>query len=48
MMSRGYVYVPLLDQAGQIGGSVEYSEGKDRERAVAILRFYVVAPVRVG
>jgi hypothetical protein len=30
MMGRGYVYLLLLDQAGQVGGSVKHSEGKDR------------------
>jgi hypothetical protein len=39
MMSRGYVYLLLLDQAGQVGGSVEHSEGKGGESVVAILRF---------
>jgi hypothetical protein len=39
MMSRGYVYLLLLDRAGQVGGSVEHSEGKGRESDVAILRF---------
>jgi hypothetical protein len=29
MMSR--VYLLLLDRAGQVGGSVEHSEGKGRE-----------------
>jgi hypothetical protein len=39
MMSRGYVYLLLLDQAGQVGGSVEHLEGKGEESVVAILRF---------
>jgi hypothetical protein len=39
MMSRGYVYLLLLDRAGQVGGSVEHSEGKGGESDVAILRF---------
>jgi hypothetical protein len=39
MMSRGYVYLLLLDRAGQVGGSVEHSEGKGGESVVAILRF---------
>jgi hypothetical protein len=30
MMSRGYVYLLLLDRARPIGGSVEHSEGKAR------------------
>jgi hypothetical protein len=28
MMSRDYVYLLLLDRAGQVRGSVEHSEGK--------------------
>jgi hypothetical protein len=37
------------DQAGTLGGSVEHSEGKGGESAVAILRiFYVVAPTCVS
>jgi hypothetical protein len=39
MMSRGYIYLLLLDWAGQVGGSVEHSEGKGGESGVAILRF---------
>jgi hypothetical protein len=39
MMSRGYGYLLLLDRAGQVGGSVEHSEGKGGESVVAILRF---------
>jgi hypothetical protein len=39
MMSRGYVYLLLLDRAGQVGGSVEHSEGKGGESDVTILRF---------
>jgi hypothetical protein len=39
MMSRGYVYLLLLDRAGQVGGSVEHSEGKGGESAMAIPRF---------
>jgi hypothetical protein len=27
MMSRDYVYLLLLDRAGQVGGSVEHSKG---------------------
>jgi hypothetical protein len=46
-MSRGYVLL-LLDRAGQVGGPVEQSKGKGEESDVAILRFYMVAPVRVG
>jgi hypothetical protein len=44
MMSRGYVYLLLLDRAGQVGGSVEHSEGKDGESIVAILRFLCGSP----
>jgi hypothetical protein len=44
MMSRGYVYLLLLDQAEQVGESVEQSEGKDGESAVAILRFLCGSP----
>jgi hypothetical protein len=29
----------LLDRAGQVGGLVKYSEGKDGESVVAILSF---------
>jgi hypothetical protein len=43
-MSRGYVYLLLLDQAGQVGGSVEHSEGKGGESVVAILRFLCGSP----
>jgi hypothetical protein len=43
MMSRGYVYLLLLDWTGQVGGSVEYSEGKDGESAVAIPWFLCVS-----
>jgi hypothetical protein len=39
MMSRGYGYLLLLDQAEQVGGSVEHSEGKGGESVLAILRF---------
>jgi hypothetical protein len=39
MMGRDYVHLLLLDQAGQVGRSVEHSEGKDRESVMAILRF---------
>jgi hypothetical protein len=44
MMSRGYVYLLLLDQAGQVGGSMEHSEGKGEECDVAILRFLCGGP----
>jgi hypothetical protein len=44
MLSRGYVYLLLLDQAGPVGGSVEHSEGKGRESVVAILRFLCGSP----
>jgi hypothetical protein len=39
MMSTGYVYLLLLDQAGQVGGLVEHSEGKGGESVVAIPKF---------
>jgi hypothetical protein len=39
MMSRGYVYLLLLDWAGPVGESVEHSEGKGGESAMAIPRF---------
>jgi hypothetical protein len=42
-MSRGYVYLLLLE-AGQIGGSVEHSEGKDGESVMAIPRFLCGSP----
>jgi hypothetical protein len=44
MMSRDYVYLLLLDRAGQVGGSVEHSEGKGGESVVAILRFLCGSP----
>jgi hypothetical protein len=44
MMSRGYIYLLLLDRAGQVGGSVEYSEGKGRESVVAIPMFLCGSP----
>jgi hypothetical protein len=44
MISRSYGYLLLLDQAGQVGGSVEHSEGKNRESVVAILRFLCGSP----
>jgi hypothetical protein len=44
MMSRGYVYLLLLDRAGPVGGSVEHSEGKGRESDVAIPRFLCGRP----
>jgi hypothetical protein len=44
MMSRYYVYLLLLDRAGQVGGSVEHSEGKGGESVVAILRFLCSSP----
>jgi hypothetical protein len=44
MMSRGYVYLLLLDQAGQVGGSVEHSEWKGGESVVAIPRFLCGSP----
>jgi hypothetical protein len=31
MMRRVYVYLLLLDWAGQVGGSVEHSKGKGGE-----------------
>jgi hypothetical protein len=43
-MSRGYVYLLLLDWAGQVGGSVEHSEGKGGESAVAIPMFLCGSP----
>jgi hypothetical protein len=44
MMSRGYVYLLLLDWAGQVGGSVEHSEGKGGESDVTVLRFLCGSP----
>jgi hypothetical protein len=44
MMSRGYVYLLLLDRAGPVGGSVEHSEGKGGESVVVILRFLCGSP----
>jgi hypothetical protein len=34
----------LLDQVGQVGGSMEHSEGKDRESVVAISSFLFGSP----
>jgi hypothetical protein len=44
MMSRGYVYLLLLDWVGQVGGSMEHSEGKGGESAMAIPRFLCGRP----
>jgi hypothetical protein len=44
MMSRDYVYLLLLDWVGQVGGSVEHSEGKSGKSAVAIPRFLCGSP----
>jgi hypothetical protein len=44
MMSRCYIYLLLLDWAGQVEGSVEHSEGKGRESDVAISRFLCGSP----
>jgi hypothetical protein len=44
MMSRRYVYLLLLDWVGQVGGSVEHSEGKGEKSDVAILRFLCGSP----
>jgi hypothetical protein len=43
-MSRVYVYLLLLDQAGQVGRSVEHSERKGGESVVDILRFLCGSP----
>jgi hypothetical protein len=39
MMSRGYVYLLLLDRAEPVEGSVEHSEEKGGKNVVAIPRF---------
>jgi hypothetical protein len=44
MMSRGYVYLLLLDRVGQVGRSLEHSEGRCGESVVAILRFLCGSP----
>jgi hypothetical protein len=44
MMSRVYVYLLLRDQTGQVGGSMEHSEGKGGESDVAIPRFLCGSP----
>jgi hypothetical protein len=44
MMSRVYIYLLLLDRAGQVGGSVKQSEGKGGESDVAISRFLCGSP----
>jgi hypothetical protein len=44
MMNIGYVYLLLIDRAGQVGGSEEHSEGKGRESVMAILRFLCGSP----
>jgi hypothetical protein len=48
MMSRGYVYLLLIEQAGQVGGSVEHLEGKGGRVLWLFRGFYVVALIRVG
>jgi hypothetical protein len=44
MMSRGYIYLLLLDRVGPVGGSVEHSEKKGGENDVAIPRFLCRSP----
>jgi hypothetical protein len=44
MMSRAYGQFLLLDRVGQVGGSVEHSEGKGGESIVAIPRFLCGSP----
>jgi hypothetical protein len=44
MMSRGYVYLLLLDRAGQIEGSVEHSEENGGESVVPIPMFLCGSP----
>jgi hypothetical protein len=44
MMTRGYVYLLLVDRAGQVRGSVKHSEGKGEESVMAILRFLCGSP----
>jgi hypothetical protein len=44
MMSRAYVYLLLLDWAGQVGGSMEHLEGKGGESVVAIPMFLCGSP----
>jgi hypothetical protein len=44
MMSRGYVYLLMLDRVGQVGGSVEHSKGKGGESDVAIPMFLCGSP----
>jgi hypothetical protein len=44
MMSRGYVHLLLLDQAGASRGSMEHSEGNGRESVVAIPIFFYGSP----
>jgi hypothetical protein len=44
MMNRDFVYLLLLDRAGQVGGSVEHSKGNDGESVVVILRFLCGSP----
>jgi hypothetical protein len=44
MINRSYGYVLLLDQAGQVGGSVKHSEGKGGESVVTIPRFLCGSP----
>jgi hypothetical protein len=43
-MSRGYVYLLLLDRAWQVGGSVEHLEGKGGKSDVAIPMFLCGSP----
>jgi hypothetical protein len=44
IISICYVYLLLLDRAGQVGGSVKHSKGKDGESIVAIPRFLCGSP----
>jgi hypothetical protein len=44
MMSRGYGYLLLLDRAGQVGGSVEHTEGTGEKSVVATLIFLCGSP----
>jgi hypothetical protein len=48
MMSRGYVYLLLLDRVGQVGGQWNTQKGRAGRVLWLFQGFYVVALVRVG
>jgi hypothetical protein len=48
MMSRGYVYLLLLDWAGQVGDQWNTQKGRAGRAMWLFQGFYVVVLVRVG